>query len=484
MSDGDISINGGGILGSNSFASLNRCYTLGAIGAGAGGICGSFSYSCGVSDCYSFGAIGVYGGGIFGAYCDSCTASQCYSYGIIATTGGGIYGGNANPGGSSGLCAANNCYVLGTVVGNGGGVFGSDANNGSPSATCQVFHCYTTGIVGNISYVYFGSGSGGGISIMASYSEAQASSSGWSDTNAAATLQGVGSVWISVGTNIPYLLLAYNNNFYNGATSGTVIYGAGNYTSLVITGTATDWQMISAAGVPNPSITISTTPPNEGQISSIYNPGGGDYTISLKLLNGTSSGGGSYYGYNIITFSLSVVNAPCYLVGTQILCSINGKEQYLPVEQIKTGMMVKTYKHGYRKVIRCGSCSVAKNDKNAIVYNRLYVFKKEKCKNLLADLYITGGHSILLDKLTVPQVKMLSHMAGGRLPKIDDKYLMPACVYDKMEMVLSSDAGFYTVYHLVLENTDNSKQYGIWANGILSESLSLEHWNMCKMENI
>ena len=34
------------------------------------------------------------------------------------------------------------------------------------------------------------------------------------------------------------------------------------------------------------------------------------------------------------------------------------------------------------------------------------------------------------------------------------------------------DDKYYTLYHLVLENEDATKHYGIYANGVLSESMS------------
>jgi hypothetical protein len=43
------------------------------------------------------------------------------------------------------------------------------------------------------------------------------------------------------------------------------------------------------------------------------------------------------------------------------------------------------------------------------------------------------------------------------------------------------DEEVYEIYHLVLENTNETANDGIWANGILSESLSMESYKRSRL---
>jgi hypothetical protein len=87
---------------------------------------------------------------------------------------------------------------------------------------------------------------------------------------------------------------------------------------------------------------------------------------------------------------------------------------------------------------------------------------------LIEDLIITGAHSILVDKLTENQEKYIKSI-GDRL-KIDDKYLLLSCTSSDFKKI--EDNNLYTYYHFTLENDDENKQYGVYANGILTESQS------------
>ena len=86
---------------------------------------------------------------------------------------------------------------------------------------------------------------------------------------------------------------------------------------------------------------------------------------------------------------------------------------------------------------------------------------------LIEDLIVTGFHSILVDDLGEYDEKVKGIM--GYHQKIDDKYLLPSCMSN--DFVKLEDNNIYTYYHLTLENDgDDSKRFGIWANGILTET--------------
>lgn len=87
------------------------------------------------------------------------------------------------------------------------------------------------------------------------------------------------------------------------------------------------------------------------------------------------------------------------------------------------------------------------------------------------DLVITGEHSILR--------KTLGKKEWHR-KKIDDMYMVIANTIEDPDIVdLIKDSKIYHIYHVVLESKDLLENYGIWANGILSESLPLK--NAAKM---
>ena len=100
----------------------------------------------------------------------------------------------------------------------------------------------------------------------------------------------------------------------------------------------------------------------------------------------------------------------------------------------------------------------------------MYKMEKTETNGLIEDLIVTGGHSILVDDLG--EQKELNEQLFGE-SKIEDKYLLVAAA--SKDFVKINDTKTYTFYHFILENDgDEYKQFGVWANGILSETMSKE----------
>jgi hypothetical protein len=159
--------------------------------------------------------------------------------------------------------------------------------------------------------------------------------------------------------------------------------------------------------------------------------------------------------------------ASCFNEGTKILClNKNFEEEYIPIENLKNGDLVKSYKHGYRKIDIIG--------KNLMINNPnrfsecMYKMVKTTENGLIEDLIITGGHSILVNNLG--DYKEENSKLLGEIQVIDDKYLLLACV--SKDFVKVEDNNMYTYYHFALENNNgnNDERFGVWANGILTES--------------
>jgi hypothetical protein len=95
---------------------------------------------------------------------------------------------------------------------------------------------------------------------------------------------------------------------------------------------------------------------------------------------------------------------------------------------------------------------------------------------------MTGGHSSLVDELTPEQIKN-SKKWRKVMVKTEGKYLLLACV-DERTRVYEKE-GNYQICNLILDDEDKKKNFGIYANGILVESMpeiAKEYLNIKKLE--
>jgi hypothetical protein len=173
------------------------------------------------------------------------------------------------------------------------------------------------------------------------------------------------------------------------------------------------------------------------------------------------NGDGNYYLYPA---------TPCFLKGTKILTLVDGVEVYRPIETLEKGDLVKTSKSGYKKVGVLGSSELENPWHTDRIENRLYLCSPVNYSELTEDLYITGCHSILVDKLTDVETNALNKKTGVFVT--EGKYRLMACVDERA--VPWASKGLYTVMHLALENADEKMNYGIYVNvGLLVETTSI-----------
>jgi len=165
--------------------------------------------------------------------------------------------------------------------------------------------------------------------------------------------------------------------------------------------------------------------------------------------------------------------APCFLEGTQILCLVDGKESYVPIESIKPGTQVKTGRDGFKRMVGLGHTTLQNPGHSRRVEQRLYKCSPTAYPSLTNDLYLTGGHSILVPSITEGQrEKITKHL--GRIFFTDGKYRLTALADERTEPWASE--GRYTVWHLSLENTNMYTNYGIYVNGgLLVETCSINY---------
>ena len=160
--------------------------------------------------------------------------------------------------------------------------------------------------------------------------------------------------------------------------------------------------------------------------------------------------------------------ASCFNKGTKILClNKNLEEEYIPIENLRKGDLVKSYKHGYRKIELIGKNLMINNPDKW--YECMYKMEKTETNGLTEDLIITGWHSILVDDLK--EYKEENDKIFGETLEIDDKYLLLSSV--STDFIKLENTNVYTYYHFILENNGNDdERFGVWANGILTETSS------------
>ena len=239
----------------------------------------------------------------------------------------------------------------------------------------------------------------------------------------------------AVGGNLTYFPSQADALAYTSALGGSYGYIVGIADAFGTNGGYTRWRIAS-----NSSGTSSQ--------SVVYNNG------DILIGDGT---------YNLYP------SAPCFLEGTQILCHVDGKDTYMPVEQMRPGTLVKTSLDGYKKVEMIGTGPIHNPGTDERTQNRLYKCTPAKYPELTQDLFITGCHSILVDVLTDKQKDDSTQQFGG-VYVTSKKYRLMAAIDEQAEPWES--AGTYTIWHFALENKDYYTNYGVYANGLLVETCS------------
>ena len=252
---------------------------------------------------------------------------------------------------------------------------------------------------------------------------------------------------INVATGTPTAV--WDTSYYDQiVTSGQYIYGLKSYSFMLYKIdllSSTDGSLIQSEWVNNLSYTLGMV-------------------ISAQYLYVTIANDGYILKLNLAT--------PCFLEGTRILCKVDKVEVYLPVEEMKPGMLVKTALNGYKTIDSIGKREIQNPGNDERIQDRLYKCTKDKYPELMDDLFITGCHSILVDSVTDKQREDTVHVLGD-VYVTDKKYRLMAFVDERAEPWDSE--GTYTIWHFALENTDYYMNYGVYANGLLVESSSLRY---------
>ena len=142
----------------------------------------------------------------------------------------------------------------------------------------------------------------------------------------------------------------------------------------------------------------------------------------------------------------------------------------MPIETMRTGTLVKTRLDGYKKVELIGKNVIVNPGHSDRVESRLYKLSPSQYSELHEDLFITGAHAVLVETITDKQREELTKQVG-KIFITDKKYRLMAMFDGRAEPWLSE--GRYTIWHFALEHTNIVMNYGVYANGLLVETCSI-----------
>lgn len=461
-SSGSI-ISGAGISFNAVEGILNNCSSSGNINSGSCGIGNSF-VNCVLNNCHSSGTLESNCSGIL-LMSSNCTLNNCWTSGnILGSFSSGI---NVN---NQGVNTLNYCYFIGKIIAEQC----AGISNSVDDINVILNYCYATqnpafnscsisiGLATlNYCYcLYFPT-----TDLKATITTSYNANGFWSDSEAITAFGGsIPAEYTSIGHNTPYLLTSFNKSQY--ASSSSIVNRDTPFTISATAVNQTNYKLY--INVPELS-TLQVE--NDGTIIDT-----GENIPGVYILNIVSSETGTlsntentYRNYNIAPYELTV-DASCFEENTIILTPSG----YVKIKDLKIGDLVEIYtsdpNNKYKKIIHLFKSAIKNNLSNERTKDSMYI---------MDDLELTGGHSVLVDKLTSKEEELMSKY-WPIMQKINDKYLL--LTFANNNFIKKIDNKIYNVYQLVLESDNNKEAYGVYAgnNNILCETMCLEYYNSAK----
>lgn len=181
-------------------------------------------------------------------------------------------------------------------------------------------------------------------------------------------------------------------------------------------------------------------------------------------------------GYNFGSPINIAGDYPCFLQGSKIL-RLNldyDEEEYVAVESLRKGDLVKTATCGYKAVAFIGRATLHRPADDPDHKKRLYVFGKSNCPKVFKDLCITGEHCVLYRPADVSTEKLRQvreHMGDNFIT--EDFHRVPACLDEHATPYKGT--GPVTIWHFALEHNNLHNNYAVYANGLLVETCSVHY---------
>jgi hypothetical protein len=252
---------------------------------------------------------------------------------------------------------------------------------------------------------------------------------------------------------------------------GDTIFVANNVT--VPTPTITiDGQIIGAnstytAKARTTSVNLVVTPAGTSTVISIT--GSTNVNDDLNTINIIIS-----YLENYATFTVYVmVLRNCFKEGTKILCLLGEEEEYIRVEELRKGTLVKTSLNGYVPVHSIGHSKLYNPANKLRGLNRLYKCTKENYPEVTEDVVMTGCHSILVDESEITDEirEKTRELTRDNVWVTDHKCRLMTCLDERAKPY--EEEGVFNIWHFALEHFDKFMNYGVYANGLLVETCDI-----------
>jgi hypothetical protein len=187
----------------------------------------------------------------------------------------------------------------------------------------------------------------------------------------------------------------------------------------------------------------------------------------------------------LLASSAIQVDYPCFLQGSKILI-LNletDEDEYIAVERLKKGDLVRTATCGYKAVAYIGRGTLYRPVDDPNPKNRLYKFQEKTRRH--PPLFITGEHCLLYKEKDISPEKrreVCDFMGDDYITEVYHR--VPACL-DDSGTPYSGKKGPVTIWHFALEHNNLYNNYAVWANGILVETCSIDFLvNLTSMELI
>jgi photosystem II stability/assembly factor-like uncharacterized protein len=210
----------------------------------------------------------------------------------------------------------------------------------------------------------------------------------------------------------------------------------------------------------------SSTPHNSLQGAVVINGQRAIMSDNTQLYYSTDGGN------NWSSPTIGVPPVICFKEGTKILYlnPITKQEEYIQIELLRRGDLVKTVSSGLQKIEDIGYSKFYNNVNDIRSTNKLYKCSKSEYNDIFEDLTITGCHCILKQDFKDKEEREQTQKVLGKIYVTDGYYRLPACV-DKNASIYQEE-GVHTIWHFSLENTNYYGNYGVFANGLLVETCS------------
>jgi hypothetical protein len=166
------------------------------------------------------------------------------------------------------------------------------------------------------------------------------------------------------------------------------------------------------------------------------------------------------------TFTVNASPVICFKKDSKILCLKDDIEKEIYIQDLKIGDLVKTINNGFLPVKILAKSFIQNSENKERILKKLYKLSKSKYPELNEDLYLTGCHSILVDKITDIQKEKIENILGV-VYVTDSKYRLLVSVDERAEPFIDNSVSI--IYHIAIGD-DKNRNYGIYANGLLVET--------------